>query len=150
MPLSEEQREELLREIKNTREALVDIPTRLDNLEDKNRHTRWLAYVLAASIVFGFGYVLWDRYDTISDYQKSGCEAGNASRAAEYRLWDTLFAEDKQLAEQLGEKITPEEQAALDRVFALVNKAYPQRDCSKVKSGELVNLTPSPPPSGNR
>lgn len=144
MPLSEEQRQEILDELRVTRAMLADIPDRLEALEDKNKHTRWFAYFLAVALVFGLGYVLWDRYETISDYQKQGCEVGNESRGAEHQLWDTLFAEDKQLAEQMGEKISKEEQEALDRIAALVDKAYPQRDCTKVKSGQIVNVTPSP------
>ena len=74
----------------------------------------------------------------VQQYQTDICEAANEGRKTEKELWDSLFAEDKALAEEQGTPITKSEQAALDRIFEKVKQAYPQRDCSKVKSGEVV------------
>lgn len=74
----------------------------------------------------------------IQEYQTGICQAGNEGRKTEKELWDSLFAEDKALAEQQGTPITKAEQEALDRIFEKVKKAYPQRDCTKVKEGEVV------------
>ena len=80
----------------------------------------------------------------VQQYLEQGCAAGNEGRGAEHALWDGLFAEDKKLAEKTGEKISKDEQVALDRIAKLVDKAYPQRDCSKVKDGQVAPASPTP------
>lgn len=153
MPLSDEQRQEVLAELRTTREMLADIPERLKEVEetakdtaDSTKHTRWAVYGLVGALVAVLCVVLWVRLSLIQDYQKDSCVAGNEARAAAKDIFDTLFFEDARLAEQMGEEISDEEQAALDRIYAKVLKAYPQRDCDEVSKGNVVDVVPSGTP----
>jgi hypothetical protein len=53
MPLTEEQRAEVLRELKDTRDVLAGIPDRLKDVEQKGQHTRWAVLVVALLLLLG-------------------------------------------------------------------------------------------------
>lgn len=78
--------------------------------------------------------------EIIQRYQSSGCVEGNKTRKLEKAIWDVVFSEDAALAEAEGEQPSKREQQALDKIMKTIEKAYPQRDCEKVKEGEVVNL----------
>jgi hypothetical protein len=59
MPLSEEQRTEVLTELKTTREALAGIPDRLKEVEERGQHTRWAVAVVAFALLLGGMAFLW-------------------------------------------------------------------------------------------
>jgi hypothetical protein len=96
-------------------------------------------------------YAIWkvqEQAQSNTDYLIQGCYGGNNDRAREKSLWDTLFFEDARVAEQLGEKITKEERAALKRIEDAVILAYPQIDCTRVDNGDRVVITKTPNPEG--
>lgn len=79
----------------------------------------------------------------VQQYQSQGCEASNASRALEKKLWDNLIARNTALAAQQGKPLTQAEQKALAATEKDISVAYPQRDCTGVKEGVVKNTTTS-------
>ncbi len=147
MPLSEEERAEVLEELRTTREALKGIPDRLDAIEHKGDHTRWLVVAVAAvvaALVIGF---LWDRTnevaaksDNTSNYLVAACQQANSDRASELGFWLGLLEDSR--AEKKNQ--TSEARKGLDAYEAEFRDVYGQRDCEKVRDGEVVKTTPGP------
>lgn len=136
--------EALRTEIEAHTKAMTDLAERVENAEDSGKHTRWIAYGLAAVLVLGGGWMLWDEVQDNSRYLKQGCEAGNEQRAKQKAIFDSMYSEEFALAEQQGIEIPQDELDALDRIYKTIEEAYPQRDCSKVSEGEVVNFSPVP------
>jgi hypothetical protein len=148
MPLSEEQRHELLTEIRTTRAQLADIPERLNDIEDTNRHTRWFAYLLFAGLVAGGFMFLWERSEDNREvlelqqqYDLDACDRANLVRAGQRQQW----IDARTLLTDLG--AGRETRQLANGLVANAFKNFPELDCSPVKEGKAPVERPSPPPA---
>lgn len=128
--------EKILAENAALRVELADLTGQLDDLEDKGRHTRWLAYALSlvlAAVLAGWGYQkVNDRVDVVQQYQVATCEAGNESRALSLDLWTGPGG-----VVELIDKGGPGAQAFARKLKAKAEKTYAPRDCTKVEEGKV-------------
>jgi DNA repair exonuclease SbcCD ATPase subunit len=146
MPDSEKTTQEIKALNEALREEISGLSGAIKKLDDKNKRTRWLAYVLAFGLVAGGGYALWDRQQQLLKYQKETCRTANEQRAKEKQIWDNLYAQDAKVAAEQGYEVSQSEIDALALVYKDIEAAYPQRDCSKVSKGEVVNIPSTPAP----
>lgn len=142
---------EVLDEIRATKDALIGLPARLQEVEDRGKTTRYISYVLAALLIVAGGLILNERSSRIEDkaklnqnYLVSGCESGNEQRALELTFWLGAVADSAKKPENQ----TPEGKKRLADYRTQLYKAYPQLDCSKVKDGERVVIAPTGAPNG--
>lgn len=148
MPLSEEQRAELLKEIRTTREMLADIPERINAIEDTNRHTRWIAYALIAGLIAGGFMFLWERgednrevLELQQEYDREACDRANSVRAGQRQQW----IDARELLIDLG--AGRETRQLANGLVANAFENFPELDCSPVAEGKPPVEKPSPPPA---
>lgn len=138
--------EEILAANEQLRSQIVDFQTALVEIEESERHTRIISYVLIGAVLLVGGFAVNeksnranDKAELNSNYLISGCDSGNEGRAKEKSLWDGILADSaKDPANQ-----TPEKIKEFAKFQATVDETYAQRDCSKVKEGRIVNINPS-------
>jgi hypothetical protein len=107
---------------------------KLDELEDKGRHTRWIAYVLTAAftvvaVISGYHKVN-DRVDVLQQYDQRQCVAGNDFRRSQLTLW----MQNADLIRAGGGKGAA---AFADKMLANATASLKLRDCEAVKSGRV-------------
>lgn len=146
MPLSDEQRQEVLAELRTTREMLAGIPSRLDDIEDKGRHTRWIAYGLAAGLAAGGFVFLYERsvdnrnlIDLQNEYDVASCERVNVSRAGQREQWEDV----RTLLIDLG--AGRDTRRLADGLVSNAYENFPDLDCGPVKEGKAPTAKPTTP-----
>lgn len=106
---------------------------------------RIICFIAVYGVLLGAActYALYKVADVVNDnqrYLETSCEGANVSRAQEEALLTFI------LNQSFGPKPKGEAKKLLDSFLVKIDETYPQRDCSAVKEGEVVNVTPSTKP----
>lgn len=138
--------EEILAANELLREQIGEFQTALVKIENRERDTRIISYVLAFALVVLGGFALnekanraADKAELNSNYLISGCQQGNEDRAGELELWRGILADSRDDPQNQ----TPAKKKILAEYDVKVAKTYAQRDCSKVKEGRIVKIDPA-------
>lgn len=127
--------EKILTENAALRTELATLGAKLDGLEDRGRHTRWLTYLLSAglaAVLLVWGYTnLNDRVDTLQQYQVANCQSGNDLRAQDRAFWGDILAV---IAPADG---GPRAKAFAGKIQGKVDARYAPRDCTVVAQGRV-------------
>lgn len=134
------------------REDMHRLAEKLDAVSGRGDRTRLIVYALtvvtfmvAVGVLYGRSAENRRLIRQEENYLVQQCLFNNAFRVGERSLWEALLAEDAALARLEGTKVSPAEQAAIDRIQDKIERIYALKDCTQVKDGKFVLIDPSVP-----
>lgn len=101
-----------------------------------------------AFVAFACTYAIWQvqkQNNRLTNYLTNTCSEGNRTRAAEREVISTLTGGELELAKKEGYVPTKDELDLINRLDAAADTAWPQRDCSTVDDGKVVEISPTAP-----
>ena len=139
--------EEILAANEKLRTEIAKFQADLTQISEKEKHTRWMAYILVGAIaalaLFGL-YEKAERADekaqVTTSYQTDVCKTGNENRAGETKLHQEL----QELIAILLPEPPPVVENKINSMKKTAREIYAQRDCSAVREGKVSVVTPAP------